>query len=397
MENKQKQYMDETQKHLVHTYNPFPIVIEKGEGVYLYDEEGNKYLDFTAGYAVSSLGYGNQELNEKLKEQIDQIWHTSNLFFHSAQKEAAERLGRLCGMDRLFFTNSGGEAVEGALKAARKYGYQKGQGRYEFIAMEESFHGRSFGALSVTGHEAYRTPFEPLLTGVRFAKFNDLDSVKALVNDKTLAIIFEPVQGEGGVHPASEEFVKGVRKLCDENGVLMICDEVQCGMGRTGNYFAWQGYRVRPDILTMAKAIGNGVPVGAFALTEEVAKDSLAPGEHGTTYGGGPLACTAVGAVAKIFEETDLLSHVREISAYLEEKLDQLKEECPYVTGRRGVGLIQAVEITKDVKETTMKALEEGLLVIGAGEDAIRLIPPLVIEKEHVDEMTEKLKRALEA
>ncbi|OUP51322.1 aspartate aminotransferase family protein [Lachnoclostridium sp. An181] len=397
MENKEKQYMEETQSHLVHTYNPFPIVVKKGEGVYLYDEEGNKYLDFTSGYAVSSLGYGNKELNKKLKAQIDNILHTSNLFYHTAQKEAAERLLKLCGMDRLFFTNSGGEAVEGALKAARKYGFEKKSGRYEFIAMKESFHGRSFGALSVTGHDAYRTPFEPLLAGVKFAAFNDLDSVRALVNEKTLAIIFEPVQGEGGVYPAKEEFVKGIRKLCDENDILMICDEVQCGMGRTGNYFAWQGYKARPDILTMAKAIGNGIPVGAFALTEKVAKYSLSPGDHGSTYGGGPLACTAVSAVAKIFEKKNLPDHVKEISVYLEEKLDKLKEECPFVTGRRGVGLLQAVKITKQVKETTMRALGEGLLVIGAGDDAIRLIPPLVIEKEHVDEMIEKLKKALEA
>ena len=305
------------EENLIHVYNRFPIVLDHGEGMYLYDTEGKEYLDFAAGFAVCGLGYGNRELNEALKAQIDKLYHTSNLYYHESCGAAAEALNRISGMDRVFFTNSGGEANEGALKAARRYAYTKKTGRYEIIAMENSFHGRSIGAVSVTGHDDYRKPFEPLLPGVKFAKLNDLDSVKALVSDKTCAIILEPLQGEGGINPASQEFMEGIRQICDENDILMICDEVQCGMGRTGSMFAWQGFGVKPDILTMAKAIGNGIPVGAFAMTEEVAKYSLKPGDHGATYGGNPLACTAVKKVIEIFEKEDIIGHVNKVAPYL--------------------------------------------------------------------------------
>ena len=389
------QYMEETNHALVHTYNQFPIVLEKGEGVYLYDTDGKKYLDFAAGYAVSSLGYGNQELNDALKSQIDQIFHTSNLYYNTTCGKAAEDLKRITGMDRIFFTNSGGEAVEGTLKAARKYAYKKGTGRCEFIAMKESFHGRSMGALSVTGHSPYREPFEPLVPGVSFAEYNDLDSVKALVTDKTCAIILEPLQGEGGINLATEEFMKGIRKLCDDEGILMICDEVQCGMGRTGSMFAWQAYGIKPDLMSMAKAIGSGIPVGAFAMTDQVAESSLEPGDHGTTYGGNPLACMAVSKTIEIFEREKLAEHAKEVGTYLAEKLDVLVDEYDCVTARKGTGLMQGIQITKPVSKVTNAALKEGLLIIGAGEDIIRFVPPLVIEKEHVDEMIEKLKKVL--
>ena len=295
------QYVETTENSLVHTYNRFPVVLDRGEGVYLYDTEGKKYLDFAAGIAVSGLGYGNPEFNGALKAQIDQLIHSSNLYYNTTCGRAAEALKEVSGMGRVFFTNSGTEAIEGALKAARKYAWKKGTGRYQFIAMENSFHGRSMGALSVTEHEAYRTPFEPLIPGVSFARFNDLDSVRELVTEKTCAIILEPLQGEGGINTASEEFMKGIRELCDKEGILMICDEIQCGMGRTGSMFAWQSYGTKPDIMAMAKAIGSGVPVGAFAMTEEVAKYSLEPGDHGTTYGGNPLACAAVAKTIEIF------------------------------------------------------------------------------------------------
>ncbi|MGN1192145.1 MAG: aspartate aminotransferase family protein [Dorea sp.] len=389
------QYMEETNHALVHTYNQFPIVLEKGEGVYLYDTDGKKYLDFAAGYAVSSLGYGNQELNDALKSQIDQIFHTSNLYYNTTCGKAAEDLKRITGMDRIFFTNSGGEAVEGTLKAARKYAYKKGTGRCEFIAMKESFHGRSMGALSVTGHSPYREPFEPLVPGVSFAEYNNLDSVKALVTDKTCAIILEPLQGEGGINLATEEFMKGIRKLCDDEGILMICDEVQCGMGRTGSMFAWQAYGIKPDLMSMAKAIGSGIPVGAFAMTDQVAESSLEPGDHGTTYGGNPLACMAVSKTIEIFEREKLAEHAKEVGTYLAEKLDVLVDEYDCVTARKGTGLMQGIQITKPVSKVTNAALKEGLLIIGAGEDIIRFVPPLVIEKEHVDEMIEKLKKVL--
>ncbi len=388
------QYIEETKKGLVHTYNRFPVVLERGEGVYLYDTDGKKYLDFAAGIAVCGLGYGNQELNEALKAQIDCLTHTSNLYYNTTCGRAATALRRITGMDRVFFTNSGTEAIEGALKAARKYAWKKGTGRYEFIAMEHSFHGRSMGAVSVTGSEAYRTPFEPLISGVKLAEFNNLDSVKAQVTDKTCGIILEALQGEGGINRASKEFMEGIRKLCDQEGILMICDEIQCGMGRTGEMFAWQSYGTRPDIMAMAKAIGSGLPVGAFAMTEEVAEYSLEPGDHGTTYGGNPLACAAVAKTVEIFEREDIVAHVREIGAYLKERLKELAAESDQVLECRGIGLIQGIKVKKPVGEIINRALERGLLIISARDNVIRLLPPLIIEKEQIDEMIEKLKWA---
>ena len=388
-------YIEETNSGLVHTYNRFPLVLDRGEGVYLYDEKGGKYLDFAGGIAVSGLGYGCQELNDALKSQIDKMIHSSNLYYNTTCGHAAEELKRISGMDRVFFTNSGTEAIEGALKAARKYAYKKQTGRYEFIAMENSFHGRSMGALSVTGSDAYREPFEPLVPGVSFAEFNNLDSVKALVTSQTCAIILEPLQGEGGINVATEEFMAGIRKLCDDEGILMICDEIQCGMGRTGAMFAYQSYGTKPDIIAMAKAIGSGMPVGAFAMTEEVAEFSLEPGDHGTTYGGNPLACMAVSKTIEIYEKKNMISHVQEIGAYLAEQLERLVQEKDCVIARKGKGLIQGIEISKPVGEVTNAALKEGLLVISARGNVIRLVPPLVIEKQHVDEMIDKLSKVL--
>ena len=384
------------EENLIHVYNRFPIVLDHGEGMYVYDTEGKEYLDFAAGFAVTGLGYGNKEFEEALKEQIGKLYHTSNLYYHESCGEAARELNRVCGMDRVFFTNSGSEAIEGALKAARRYAYTKGTGRYEFIAMENSFHGRSFGAVSVTGHDSYREPFEPLVPGVKFAKFNDLDSVKALAGDKTCAIILEPLQGEGGINLATQEFMEGIRSFCDENVILMICDVVQCGMGRTGNMFAWQGFRVKPDILTMAKAIGNGIPVGAFAMTEKVAQYSLKPGDHGATYGGNPLACTAVKTVIGIFERERIVDHVSKIAPYLTKRLDELVRELDCVTERKGKGLMQGIVVTKPLAEVNKKTIEEGLLVIQAQGNVIRFLPPLIVEEKHIDEMIEKLKRALQ-
>lgn len=383
------------EENLLHVYNRFPIALERGEGMYVYDTEGKEYLDFAAGIGVTGLGYHNKQLNDALKEQIDKICHISNLYYHENCGEAAKELNRICGMDRIFFTNSGSEANEGALKAARRYAYTKQNGRYEFIAMENSFHGRSFGSVSVTGHDSYREPFEPVVPGVHFAKFNDLDSVKALVNDKTCAVILEPLQGEGGINLASREFMEGIRKLCDENGILMICDEVQCGMGRTGHYFAWQGFGVKPDIITMAKAIGNGIPVGAFAMTEEVAQYSLKAGDHGATYGGNPLACTAVKTVIEIFEQDHIIDHVNQVAPYLEQRLEDLVKELDCVVRRKGTGLMQGLEFNIPVAGINQRAIDEGLLVIQAQGNVIRLLPPLILEEKHVDEMIVRLKRAL--
>lgn len=387
--------IQEEEQQLFQLYNRFPLVLDHGEGVYLYDTDGKKYLDFAAGIAVMSLGYQNKELEESLTEQIKKLCHTSNLFYHENGGATAEALNRVSGMDHVFFTNSGTEAIEGALKTARKYAALKGNGRFEIIAMEDSFHGRSMGALSVTGTAAYRESFEPLIPGVRFARFNDLDSVKANITDKTCAILLEPLQGEGGIHPATQEFMEGIRALCDEQDILMIYDEIQCGMGRTGSMFAWQEYGVRPDILTMAKAIGNGIPVGAFAVTEQVAAHSMKPGDHGTTYGGNPLACMAVKKVVEIFEKEKIVEHVRKIAPYLTKRLDELVEEMDCVTERRGKGLIQGIVVKKPAGEVINRAIEEGLLIISAKGNVLRFVPPLIIEKEHIDEMIEKLKRAL--
>ena len=392
-------YIEQTEQHVLHTYNRFPVVFESGQGVYLKDTDGKNYLDFGAGIAVFALGYHYPGFDDALKGQIDKIIHTSNLYYNVPLAAAAEKLTRMSGMSKAFFTNSGAEAVEGAIKAARKYAHMKGKSTYEIISMNQSFHGRSVGALSVTGNPHYQEAFRPLMDGVRFADFNDLESVKAQVNEKTCAIILETVQGEGGIYPAEKEFLQGVRALCDEHDILLILDEIQCGMGRCGSMFACEQYGVQPDIMTCAKALGCGVPVGAFVLNDKVAEASLVPGDHGTTYGGNPFACTAVSTVFDIFERDHIVEHVSEIAPYLEQKLDELVLKYDCLIMRRGKGLMQGIVIGNGIKvgDVVKAALQEGLVVLSAGSDVLRLVPPLVIEKEHVDEMTEKLERALKA
>lgn len=389
--------IEEAEERLLHTYNRYPVVLERGEGVYLYDDGGKEYLDFGAGIAVCSLGYAHPAYTEALKAQAEKLLHTSNLYYSPSVAEAAKRLTQACGLDRVFFTNSGTEAIEGALKAARKYAYTKNSGRYELIAMNHSFHGRTMGALSVTGTEKYRTPFEPLIGGVKFADFNDLNSVKAQISEKTCAVILEPVQGEGGIYPADPEFLKGLKQLCEEQDILLIFDEIQCGMGRTGTMFAWQGYGVKPDILCMAKAIGNGVPVGAFAMTEKTAESSLTPGDHGTTYGGNPFVCAAVSKVLELFEEEKILDQVERTSAYLEQKLDELLDEYEMLLARRGKGLMQGLVLAEEIPagEIVKKAMNRGLLLLTAGGNVIRIVPPLVIKEEHINKMTAILEDCL--
>lgn len=388
-----KDYIERGENAVLHTYNRFPVVLERWEGVHLYDLEGKEYLDFGAGIAVFSLGYGNQEYNQALKNQIDKLLHTSNLYYNVPMAEAAEKLLKASGLSRVFFTNSGTEAVEGAIKAARKYAWLKdGNTDHEIIAMKHSFHGRSMGALSVTGNTHYQEPFKPLIGGIKFADFNNLDSVKQQVTEKTCAIILETVQGEGGIYPADPEFLKGIRKLCDEQDILLILDEIQCGMGRTGSMFAFQDYGVMPDIMTSAKALGCGVPVGAFVLNEKTAKNSLVPGDHGTTYGGNPFACAAVSKVFDLFEDQHILEHVKKITPYFEEKLDMLVDKYEFLTARRGKGLMQGLVVAgRPVGEIVTKALENGLIVISAGTDVLRFVPPLIITEHDIDEMVEKL------
>ena len=383
-----QEYIDEAESELLHTYNRYQIVLDKGDGVYLYDYNGKKYLDFVSGIAVFALGYHNESYNNALKEQIDKLIHTSNYYYNVPAIEAAKKLKAVSGMDRVFFTNSGAEAIEGAIKAARKYAYLKdGTTDHEIIAMEHSFHGRTMGALSVTGNPHYREAFEPGIGNIRFATMNDIDSVKALINEKTCAIIMETVQGEGGIHPADEAFLRELRKICDEKDILLILDEIQCGMGRTGYMFAWQKYGVKPDIMTTAKALGCGVPVGAFLLNEKVGAHSLVAGDHGTTYGGNPLVCAAVNKVLDLFETNHIIENVREVAPYLEKRLDELKEKYDFIIDRRGAGLKQGLEFDRPVAPYINSALEKGLMLINAGQSIIRLVPPLIITKQNVDDM----------
>ena len=395
-DNKMQAMIDQAEQDLLHTYNRYQIVLDRGDGMYLYDINGKKYLDFMSGIAVFALGYGNKAYNDALKAQIDKILHTSNYFYNEPAITAAARLKKVSGMDRVFFTNSGAEAVEGALKSAMKHAFLKDGGRsHQVIAMENSFHGRTYGALSVTGNPHYREAFGQMPCDVQFARLNDLDSVKALYNDKTCAVIVEPVQGEGGLLPASEDFLKGLRAFCDEKGILLIFDEIQCGMGRTGSMFAWHRFGIRPDIMTCAKALGCGVPVGAFLMTEEVGQSSLVAGDHGTTYGGNPFACAAINAVLDQYEALDLVHHVTETAPYLTQTLDKLASQYSCITEHRGVGFMQGLVFDRPVGPIIRDAMDKGLILINAGANIIRFVPALVTEKEHIDEMAEILGAAI--
>lgn len=384
--------IDKVENNIIHTYNRYQIALDKGEGMYLYDAEGKKYLDFGSGIGVFALGYGNKEYNDAVKAQVDKLIHTSNYFYNEPSALASEKFIKASGMTKVFYTNSGAEAVEGALKLAKKYGKMtKGDNCYEIIAMNKSFHGRTIGAVSVTGNEHYRESFEPLLPGVKFADYNNLESVKALISDRTCAVIMETIQGEGGVTPATEEFVKGVRTLCDENNILMIADEIQCGMGRSGYMFAYQRFGILPDIVTSAKALGCGVPIGAFAAGSKVC-DVLCAGDHGTTYGGNPLACAASLAVFNLFEKNNLLENVVEVGAYLYKRLDEIKSMCPSITDHRGIGFMQGLEYDHPVSGIIQKLLDAGLIVFSAGPNVIRFLPPLIATIKDVDDMINILK-----
>lgn len=391
-----QEYIDEAEAALLHTYNRYPVVFDRGEGVYLYDTDGRKYLDFTSGIGVFALGYGNTAYNDALKAQIDKLIHTSNYYYNVPAIEAAKALKKASGLDRVFFTNSGAEAVEGAIKAARKYAYLKdGRTDHEIIAMEHSFHGRTMGALSVTGNAKYREAFEPMIGNIRFAQMNQIESVRAQLTERTCAVILETVQGEGGIYPAEECFLRELKSICEERDILLILDEIQCGMGRTGTMFAWQRYGVKPDIMTTAKALGCGVPVGAFVMTERVGAASLTSGDHGTTYGGNPLAGAAVEKVLALFEKNHIIEHVAEVGTYLAQQLEKMTEEYDMFTERRGIGLMQALQCDRPVGPMLSRALENGLVLINAGQNVIRFLPPLVISKEQVDEMLAILKNSI--
>ena len=384
-----------SEEKLLHTYNRYPIVFDHGSGVRLYDADGKEYLDFCSGIAVYALGYGNRRYENAVINQVKKITHISNYYYSQPLADAADLLTKASGMSRVFFTNSGAEAVEGAIKAARKYAYNKDKKcDHEIIAMEHSFHGRTFGALSVTGNAHYREAFEPMIGNVKFANFNDYESVEALVNDRTCAVIMETVQGEGGIYPADRDFITKIRKLCDEKDILLILDEIQCGMGRSGSMYAFMQYGVKPDILTTAKAVGCGVPVGAFLVNDKVASSSLVPGDHGTTYGGNPLACAAVAEVLRIFEDEKILDNVNKVAPYLEKRLKETVAAYDFLKEERGLGLMRGIVFDTDKKspaDVVKSALSHGLVLITAGKDVVRFLPPLVITKDDVDEMIEKL------
>lgn len=385
------------QKHLVQTYKKFDIVLERGEGVYLFDENDKAYLDFSSGIGVCALGYAHKAYNEALKIQIDKLIHTSNLYYNQNIAKAATNLAKACALSRVFFTNSGAEACEGAMKVARKYAFNKGIKGGQFIAMKHSFHGRTLGALSLTANEKYRKPFKPLICSVKFAEFNDIQSIKKALNEKTCAIFLESIQGEGGINPATKEFYTSLRKLCDERDILLVADEIQCGMGRSGKAFAYQHFGILPDIVLSAKALGCGVSVGAFVLSEKVAQNSLEFGEHGTTYGGNPLACAAVNAVFEIYEKEKIIQNVANLSPYFEQVLESLKKEFNFIKKRSGLGFMQGLSVDKCVKvgDIIKEAQKNGLLLISCGENDLRFLPPLIIAKKHIDEMSEKLSKSL--
>lgn len=387
------------QSHIIPTYKRFDIVLESGEGVYLLDDKGKKYLDFSSGIGVCALGYNHAEFNAKIKAQVDKLLHTSNLYYNENIAQAAKHLAKASGLERVFFTNSGAESIEGAMKVARKYAFNKGIKGGNFIAFKHSFHGRTLGALSLTANEKYQKPFKPLISGVKFAKYNDFSSVERLVNEKTCAIILESVQGEGGVNPAQKDFYKALRKLCDEKDILLIADEIQCGMGRSGKFFAYEHSGILPDVMTSAKALGCGLSVGAFVVSEKVAQKSLEAGDHGSTYGGNPLVCAGVNAVFEIFKKEKILENVSRLTPYLEQSLENLIKEFRFCKKRKGLGFMQGLSLDKSVKvaEVIKKCQENSLLLISCGENDLRFLPPLIIEKSHIDEMSEKLRKVFKS
>ena len=388
---------DKVNKYMIETYERFDFLAETAKDMYLYDENKTPYLDFYAGIAVNNAGSCNEKVVAAVKDQVSDIMHTFNYPYTIPQALLAEKVCTTIGMDKIFYQNSGTEANEAMIKMARKYGVEKyGPNRYHIVTAKDGFHGRTFGAMSATGQpgNGCQVGFGPMTYGFSYAPYNDLQAFKDACTENTIAIMVEPVQGEGGVHPATMEFMQGLRALCDEHDILLVCDEIQCGMGRTGNMFCYQSYDILPDVVCVAKALGNGLPIGAFLCREECA--ALVPGDHGSTYGGNPLVCAAANAVMDQFEELNLTAHVKEVRAYLYEQLEQLTAEFDCIKDHRGIGLMQGIELTIPVGDVIKKAQKEGLIIISASGNVIRFVPPLVIEKKHVDEMIAKLKKCLQ-
>ncbi len=387
-------------RHIAPTYRRPPIVFERGEGVWLYDAEGKAYLDFVAGIAVNALGYGHPEMLATLEAQARRLIHVSNLYHTVPHVLLARDLCESSFADRVFFCNSGTEANEGALKFARKWARVRSghEEKYEIVAFSRAFHGRSMGALAVTANEKYRTPFEPLVPGVRWATFNDLESARRVIGPRTAAVIVEPVQGEGGVFPATREFLEGLRALCDEHGAALIFDEVQCGLGRTGTLWAYEQYGVAPDIMTLAKPLGGGLPIGAILMTEEIA-DVLAPGDHGSTFAASPLVTAVARTVFRTICQPDFLDHVRRVGAYLGERLHELARRFPALVKEvRGLGLMWGLELADGLQPSDVveAGYRHGLVVAPTGHNTVRLVPPLIVQAEHVDTAVAALEAVFE-
>ena len=378
-------------QYVLHTYNRDTIMV-RGEGSYLWDIDGRKYIDLTVGIGVCNLGHCYPRVTKALQEQAAKLLHVSNLFINELQPQLAAQIAKHSFGGKVFFCNSGAEANEGLIKFARKWGNPNG--RYEIIAMDNSFHGRTLATLAATGRAKYRAGFQPDVEGFQFATFNDLDSVKALITEKTAAVLCEPVQGEGGVIPATKEFLVGLRSLCDEKGILLLFDEVQCGMGRTGRPFAHQHYGIEPDAMSMAKALGNGVPLAAFEVQQKHA-DVLQPGMHASTFGGTPIACSAGLAVFDAFDLDGVLENATQMGEYIRGRLNELKAKYPVIREVRGLGCMIGVDVGDSVKKIFAACREQGLLVLTAGETAIRLMPALTISKEIADEALALFEKAL--
>jgi acetylornithine/N-succinyldiaminopimelate aminotransferase len=382
-------------KYYQHTFNR-SLVMERGEGVRVWDSHGTVYLDLVAGIATNILGHAHPNVVRAIQEQATRLIHVSNLYINERQVELAEQLYNLSGGMRSFFSNSGAEANEGAIKLARKYGRLHRGGAFEIISMERSFHGRTLATTAATGQKKYQDTWLPLPDGFKQVPFDDLDAVKAATSEKTIGILVEAVQGEGGIYPASPEYMRGLRAWCDEQNLVLICDEVQAGMGRTGKFFSWQHYGIRPDITTMAKGLAGGVPIGAMLAAERA--DTFEPGDHGTTFGGNPIACAAgVATVGTILDE-HLLEHAAALGGYLGGKIDELASRYSFIRGTRGIGLMRAFDLAEPNAQDIMdRALERGLLITNAGPSTIRMIPPLILQRADVDEAIEKLDTALAA
>lgn len=382
------------QQYVMNTYGRSPIALVKGQGSWAWDAEGKRYLDFMGGIAVCALGHAHPELTAVLREQGERLWHCSNIYWNQPQVELAEKLCSATGMDKAFFANSGAEVNEGAIKLARKYFRRREQNRYKIITFNNSFHGRTTGALALTGQTKYQQGFEPLLPGIEYAEFNNLASVEALISDETCAVMVEPIQGEGGINPASLSFMQGLRDLCSKEGILLILDEVQTGLGRTGKMMAYQHYNIRPDIVTLAKSLGGGFPVGALLATDEVAS-GFAPGDHASTFGGNPLACAVGSKVIDIISEPSFLKQVEATGLYLKGKLEAIAEKDKLAITVKGMGLLLGIEFSVEVKELVNTCLENGLLLISAGPRVLRFVPPLNITSTEVDHALAILEQSL--